>query len=74
MLCSKNAEKRKVEERKEERKVAVNRILNLQGVGDEGTQVGNSSLREKRTPEINPYAKQLSDLITWNFSVTELSL
>ena len=62
MLGSKNAE---------ERKEAVNRILNIRGIGDEVTQVGDSSFRGRRTPEINPNAKQLSDLIAWNFSVTE---
>ena len=63
MLCSKN---------EEERKEAVNRILNIRGIGDEGIQVGDSSLRVRRTPEINPNAKQLSDLC-YNQRVCKIS-
>lgn len=62
MLCSKNTE---------ERKEAITRILKIRGEGDEVTQVGDSSIRVRKTPEINPHADQLANLITWNLDVTE---
>ena len=62
MLCSKNTE---------ERKEAISRILKIRGEGDEVTQVGDSSIRVRKAPEINVNADQLADLITWHLNVIE---
>ena len=61
MLCS---------EKVEERSQAVEKILNIRGEGDEDTQTGNSYVRPRKTPDINPDASSLTDLIDWT-SVSE---
>ena len=61
MLCS---------EKVEERSQAVEKILEIRGEGDEDTQTGNSYVRPRKTPDINPDASSLTDLIDWT-SVSE---
>ncbi len=62
MLCS---------DVEEERREAVNRILETGGVGDDKTQLGDSCVRPRRNPDINPAATTLSELIDWSTGVTE---
>ena len=62
MLCS---------EEKEERKFAVDKIIEIRGEGDKENQVGNSSVRIRKTPDINEHAKKLEDLIDWSQDVSE---
>ena len=62
MLCS---------EVVEERKWAVAKIAEIRGEGDEDTQVGDHSVRERRTPDVNIDATKLKDLIDWTEGVTE---
>ena len=57
MLCSEN---------KEERDFSVNTILEIRGEGDENVQLGDLSVRPRRTPDINTKAICLKDLIDWN--------
>ena len=62
MLCS---------EDEQERRFAVNKICSLRGPGDESTQIGNSCVRNRKTPTINFNSKKLADLIEWTSGVTE---
>ena len=62
MLCSQEAG---------ERIDAVEKILNIRGTGDETTQVGDSSVRSRKTPAINSDATTLSQLIDWTSAVYE---
>jgi hypothetical protein len=62
MLCS---------EDEQERRFAVNKICSLRGPGDESTQIGNSCVRNRKTPTINFNSKKLADLIDWTSGVTE---
>ena len=50
----------------EERKKGIERITNLRGEGDHSTQLGDSSVRPRRTPEINEKATNLLELIDWD--------
>ena len=50
---------------------AVNKICSLRGPGDESTQIGNSCVRNRKTPTINFNSKKLADLIDWTSGVTE---
>ena len=47
------------------------KILEIRGIGDENVQVGDLSLRQRMTPEINADAKILIDLIDWRCGITE---
>ena len=63
MLCS---------EVEEERKSAVDKIVEIRGDGDEEVQRGDDSVRDRKTPNINENATKLADLIDWNVeAVTE---
>ena len=62
MLCS------QVEE---ERKFAVDKIVELRGEGDEETQKGDNSVRYRKTPNINEKATKLAELIDWTEGATE---
>ena len=52
------------------RKYAVQKILEIRGVGDDDSQVGDNSVRPRIAPEINPDAKTPYDLIDWT-SISE---
>ena len=54
MLCSDNIA---------ERKEAVSKIVQIRGEGDEATQLGDTSVRPRRTPEINIKAVTLNQLV-----------
>ena len=58
-------------EDQEERTEAVGRILTIRGQGNEDTQIGDCSVRFRRTPNINPQATNLSELIDWSVDVFE---
>ena len=62
LLCS---------DKEEERKAGVDKILEIRGEGDEETQVGDSSVRPRRTPTINVDATSLLELVDWTSDVTE---
>ena len=62
LLCS---------EKREERQAGVDKILEIRGVGDEETQVGDSGVRERRTPVINIGATSLLDLVDLSSGATE---
>ena len=49
----------------EERSCGVKKILAIRGEGLENTQKGDSSVRSRRTPEINPKANSIVKLIDW---------
>jgi hypothetical protein len=65
MLCSEVAE---------ERKFAVDKIVNIRGHGEDDTQVGDNSVRYRITPDINWKSTKLADLIKWKENVTEPAL
>lgn len=62
MLCS---------EVEQERRFAVEKIVELRGEGDEDTQVGDRSLRDRKARDINEHATKLADLIDWSETLTE---
>ncbi|KAI4802416.1 hypothetical protein KUCAC02_020253 [Chaenocephalus aceratus] len=49
----------------------VERILAIRGEGDPDTQLGDSSVRTRRTPDINCDASSIGDLISWSDGVSE---
>ena len=49
----------------------MDKILDIRGVGDEETQVGDSGVRERRTPVINIGATSLLDLVDLSSGATE---
>ena len=53
------------------RRFAVSKICSLRGPGDESTQIGNSCVRNRKTPTINFKSKKLADLIDWTSGVTD---
>ena len=62
LLCSNN---------EEERKLGVQKVLEISGKGDDNTQFGNNSVRCRKIPSINIDADNLMDLIEWKDSVYE---
>ena len=62
LLCSNN---------EEERKLGVQKVLEIRGKGDDNTQFGNNSVRCRKIPSINTDADNLMDLIEWKNSVYE---
>lgn len=62
LLCS---------EDQKERIEGVERILAIRGDGDPDTQLGDSSVRTRRTPDINCDASTIGDLISWSEGVSE---
>ena len=62
MLCS---------EVEQERRFAVDKIVELRGEGDEDTQVGDRSVRDRKAHDINEHATKLADLIDWSEKLTE---
>ncbi|KAK1886299.1 3-deoxy-D-manno-octulosonic acid kinase [Dissostichus eleginoides] len=66
LLCSED-QKERIEERIE----GVERILAIRGEGDPDTQLGDSSVRTRRTPDINCDASSIGDLISWSEGVSE---
>jgi len=62
LLCS---------EDQKERIEGVERILAIRGEGDPDTQLGDSSVRTRRTPDINCDASSIGDLISWSEGVSE---
>ena len=62
LLCS---------EKREERQAGVDKILEIRGGGDEETQVGDSSVRIRKTPAINIGATSLLDLVDLSVGATE---
>ena len=65
MLCSDNTE---------ERKFAVDKIIQLRGEGDEEIQLGNSSVRPRKTPIVNTDAESLAEMIDWSKTIFEPTL
>jgi len=61
-------------DREEERKAGIEKILEIRGNGNAEVQMGNMSLRQRITPEVNPDAKSLIDLIYWGAVTTESPL
>ncbi|KAG0729664.1 hypothetical protein GWK47_029867 [Chionoecetes opilio] len=62
MLCS---------EDQKERIWGVEKILAIRGDGDPDPQLGDSSVRTRRTPDINCDASCIGDLISWSEDVSE---
>ncbi|KAJ8409159.1 hypothetical protein AAFF_G00241800 [Aldrovandia affinis] len=62
LLCS---------EDQKERIEGVERILAIRGEGGPDTQLGDSSVRTRRTPDINCDASSIGDLISWSEGVSE---
>ncbi|KAJ8385803.1 hypothetical protein AAFF_G00182470 [Aldrovandia affinis] len=62
LLCS---------EDQKERIEGVERMLAIRGEGDPDTQLGDSSVRTRRTPDINCDASSIGDLISWSEGVSE---
>jgi hypothetical protein len=62
LLCSEDSK---------ERIEGVERILAIRGDGDPDTQLGDSSVRTRRTPDINCDASRISELISWLEGVSE---
>ena len=62
LLCSEDQKKR-IE--------GMERILAIRGDGDPDTQLGDSSVRTRRTPDINCDASTIGDLIIWSECVSE---
>ena len=62
LLCSQD---------QKERINGVERILAIRGEGDPETQLGDSSVRVRKTPELNIEATSMSDLISWSEGVSE---
>ena len=62
MLCS---------EDQKERTEAVEIILAIRGTGNPDSQVGDSSVRTRRTPDIKCDASCISELINWSENVSE---
>ena len=56
----------------EERRVGVKKIAELRGEGDDMTQLGDSSVRPRRTPEL--ILKQLKSLTSSNGKYLSMSL
>ena len=54
-----------------EREFAINKILEIRGEGDEESQIGDSSVRSRKTPDINENATKLEDLIDWSCELSE---
>ena len=48
-------------EKREERQAGVDKILEIRGDGDDQTQVGNDSVRPRKTLDINLDATSLLD-------------
>ena len=55
-------------EDRQQRLKAVEKIMEIRGEGEEESQVGDSSVRPRTTPEINAEAKSLYDMIDWTSS------
>ncbi|QQP41163.1 Uncharacterized protein FKW44_015445 [Caligus rogercresseyi] len=49
----------------------VEKILTIRGEGDPNSQLGDSSVRMRKTPEINTEATSINDLISWSDGVLE---
>ena len=62
LLCS---------EDQKERTEGVERILAIRGEGDPDPQLGDSSVRHRKTPDINCDASSIGDLISWSEDVSE---
>jgi hypothetical protein len=62
MLCS---------EEEEERRQAINIIRKVRGEGDVDSQLGDMSVRPRKTPNINANASSLVELIEWKNDVHE---
>ena len=62
LLCS---------EDQRERIEGVEKILAIRGEGDPDTQLGDSSVRTRKTPDINCDASSIGDLISWSEGVSE---
>jgi len=58
-------------EEQKERIEGMERILAIRGEGDPGTQSGDSSVRTRRTPDINCDTSSTGDLISWSEGVSE---
>ena len=58
-------------EDQKERIEGVERILAIRGEGDSDTQRGDSSVRTRRTPDINRDASSIGDLISWSEGESE---
>ena len=58
-------------EKREERQAGVDKILEIRGDGDDQTQVGNDSVRPRKTPDINLDATSLLDLVDLSFGASE---
>jgi hypothetical protein len=58
-------------EEEQERRFAVEKILQIRGEGDETKQLGDSSVRPRKTPSVNTEATSLSQLIDWSSGVYE---
>ncbi|KAJ8394997.1 hypothetical protein AAFF_G00039480 [Aldrovandia affinis] len=65
LLCS---------EDQKERTEGVERMLAIRGEGDPDTQLGDSSVRTRRSPDINCDASNIGDLISWSEGVSESPL
>ncbi|ESO04063.1 hypothetical protein HELRODRAFT_173137 [Helobdella robusta] len=61
-------------DKEEERKVGIEKILEIRGKADENVQMGDMSLRQRVTPEINPDASSLLELIHWDSEMYESPL
>ncbi|ESO12359.1 hypothetical protein HELRODRAFT_158868 [Helobdella robusta] len=61
-------------DKEEERKVGIEKILEIRGNADENVQMGDMSLRQRVTPEINPDASSLLELIHWDSEMYESPL
>ncbi|KAJ8387960.1 hypothetical protein AAFF_G00147510 [Aldrovandia affinis] len=62
LLCSKD---------QKERIEGVERILAIRGEGDPDTQLGDPSVRTRRTSDINCDASRIADLVSWSEGVSE---
>ena len=49
----------------------MERILAIRGEGDPDTQLGDSSVRSRKTPEINDDASSIGEMISWSEGVSE---
>lgn len=55
----------------QERRFAVDKIVELREEEDEDTQVGDRSVRDRKALDINEHATKLADLIDWSEKLTE---
>ena len=55
----------------QERIEGVERILAIRGEGDPDTQLGDSSVRSRKTLEINDDASSIGEMISWSEGVSE---